>query len=188
MRHKFRGETNPQNRQIADLIYFRSLSIADRLHPGIANPHVLPEIPSSAEGSCFPCTKYNVSMRSDLVLFRVHTTMAHTLVPWACVSLKDDVSTYRLIVSESPQIHRCRFGRVIATTHALVTVISYLQVHLPFKRRFSARNPTSCAALLRTKLTTTASFSRPWNPSTLPSSMPGYFSRSIRERSANCPL
>lgn len=44
---------------------------------------------------------------------------------------------------------------------------------LPFSRRFSPRKPTSPSGLLRTRLTMTASFSRPWNPSTLPSSMPG---------------
>src|SRR5690606_17444740 len=49
---------------------------------------------------------------------------------------------------------------------------------LPFNRRFSPRNPTSPSGLLRTRLTMTASFSRPWNPSTLPSSMPGYSSLS----------
>lgn len=43
----------------------------------------------------------------------------------------------------------------------------------PFNRLFSPRNPTSPSALLRTSVTMTASFSRPWNPSTLPSSMPG---------------
>lgn len=49
---------------------------------------------------------------------------------------------------------------------------------LPFNRRFSLRNPTSPSALLRTRLTITASFSRPWNPSTDPSSMPGKVSLS----------
>lgn len=50
--------------------------------------------------------------------------------------------------------------------------------YLPFKRRFSPRKPTSPSALLRTRLTMTASFSRPWKPSTLPNSMPG--NRSFR--------
>ncbi len=48
----------------------------------------------------------------------------------------------------------------------------------PFSRRFSPRKPTSPSGLLRTRLTTTASFSRPWKPSTLPSSMPGKVSLS----------
>lgn len=46
----------------------------------------------------------------------------------------------------------------------------------PFRRLFSPKKPTSPSGLLRTRLTMTASFSRPWNPSTLPSSMPGNFS------------
>src|SRR5438034_11820465 len=45
---------------------------------------------------------------------------------------------------------------------------------IPFNLLFSPRNPTSRSGLLRTRLTTIASFSRPWNPSTVPNSIPGY--------------
>lgn len=68
--------------------------------------------------------------------------------------------TYLLIVSLSPTMQRCLFGRVMATLSLL----------------FSPKKPTSYSGLLRTVLTTTASFSRPWNPSTDPSSSCGYFS------------
>ena len=80
--------------------------------------------------------------------------------------------TYLLIVSESPTTQRCRFGLVMATLSLL----------------FSPKKPTSCSELLRTVLTTTASFSRPWNPSTEPSSRFGYFSLSKPERSASCAM
>lgn len=53
--------------------------------------------------------------------------------------------TYLLMVSESAITQRCRFGRVMAT----------------FNRLFSPKKPTSLSGLLRTRLTTTASFSRP---------------------------
>lgn len=43
----------------------------------------------------------------------------------------------------------------------------------PFNLLFSPRKPTSFSPFDLTRLTITASFSRPWNPSTLPSSMPG---------------
>lgn len=96
-------------------------------------------------------------------------------------------SAYRPTVSESPTTQRCRFGRVMATTsrqhmssarhRAAVSAchdrhLLERDASLPLSRLFSPRNPTSCSALLRTRLTITASFSRPWNPSTLPSSMP----------------
>ena len=77
--------------------------------------------------------------------------------------------TYLLMVSESPTTQRCRFGLVMATLSLL----------------FSPKKPTSCSELLRTVLTTTASFSRPWNPSTEPSSRLGYLSLSKPERSAS---
>jgi hypothetical protein len=54
-------------------------------------------------------------------------------------------TTHLLIVSESPITHRCRLGRVMPT----------------FSRRLSPKNPTSPELLLRTVLSTTASFSRP---------------------------
>jgi hypothetical protein len=38
---------------------------------------------------------------------------------------------------------------------------SDFRAYVPFNRRFSARKPTSCSALLLTRLTMTASFSRP---------------------------
>jgi hypothetical protein len=53
-------------------------------------------------------------------------------------------------------------------------------------RRASARKPTSLAALERTKLMTTASFSRPWKPSTVPTSSEGSVGSSRSRSSATC--
>jgi hypothetical protein len=89
--------------------------------------------------------------------------------PHQCKRCKEGY-TYLLIVSLSPITQRCLFGRVIATLSLL----------------FSPKNPTSCSELLRTVLTTTASFSRPWKPSTDPSSKCGYFSFSRPASSASC--
>ena len=50
--------------------------------------------------------------------------------------------------------------------------------NIPFNLLFSPKNPTSPSVLLLTRLTTTASFSRPWKPSTLPNSIPGQVSLS----------
>src|SRR5262249_28036865 len=47
-------------------------------------------------------------------------------------------------------------------------------------RRTSARKPTSPSMLLRTSDSTTASFSRPWKPSTLSISSPGTSAKSPR--------
>lgn len=58
----------------------------------------------------------------------------------------------------------------------------------PFNRLFSPRKPTSCSGLLLTKLTITASFSRPWKPSTLPNSISGYFSLSSWLKTASWAL
>ena len=62
--------------------------------------------------------------------------------------------------------------------------VGRIDVDVPLSRLFSPKKPTSCSGLLRTVLTMTASFSRPWNPSTDPSSMPGYASLSIPESKA----
>lgn len=108
--------------------------------------------------------------------------------------------THLLTVSESPTTTSDLFGRVIATVNQSINQYrSFRKQHgrmetgqgpprvqrkphnksitksrnSPFNRRFSLKKPTSPSGLLRTRLTTTASFSRPWNPSTEPSSMPG---------------
>lgn len=57
----------------------------------------------------------------------------------------------------SPTTQKCLFALVIATFNLL----------------FSFKNPTSPCSLLLTKQKATASFSRPWKPSTVPSSRPG---------------
>jgi hypothetical protein len=82
-------------------------------------------------------------------------------------------STYLLTVSESPTMQRCLFALVIATQSCVSITKTLGRSRLPFNLRFSPRNPTSCSGLLLTRLTMTASFSLPWNPSTLPSSIPG---------------
>jgi hypothetical protein len=79
--------------------------------------------------------------------------------------------TYLPTVSESPTTHKCLLGRVIATAQPLSVLFharcraggggTVAWLVLPFNLRFSPRNPTSWSALLRTKLTMTASFSRP---------------------------
>lgn len=91
-----------------------------------------------------------------------------------------DFKTYFCTVSESPIIVSERLGRVIATTperQALPQLSLNPQRkcsnNVPLRRRFSPRNPTSPLELLLTRVTMTASFSRPWKPSTLPSSIPG---------------
>ncbi len=87
------------------------------------------------------------------------------------------------------------FGRVMATVvscdeqrhYSALGAMAQLGcdgANSPLRRRFSPRNPTSPSALLRTRLTMTASFSRPWNPSTLPSSMPGKTSFSWESRAS----
>mmetsp|Transcript_41324 Transcript_41324/g.96825 ORF Transcript_41324/g.96825 Transcript_41324/m.96825 type:complete len:202 (-) Transcript_41324:89-694(-) len=60
-------------------------------------------------------------------------------------------------VSLSQTMATCRRARVTAT----------------LVRRWSATKPTWCSGLLRTRLMTIASFSRPWKPSTVPSSNAG---------------
>lgn len=114
------------------------------------------------------------------------------------------VDTHLLIVSESPITQRCRLGRVMATAmlssalhqkrslcrwgfnaRILCPGRDWHTVDVPLSRLFSPRKPTSCSALLRTVLTMTASFSLPWNPSTDPSSMPGYSSLSIPASNAS---
>lgn len=102
------------------------------------------------------------------LMFRVHLS-SRPRSPIRCSVRGIAKVTYLLIVSESPITQRCRFGLVMATLSLL----------------FSPKKPTSCSGLLRTVLTTTASFSRPWNPSTEPSSRFGYFSLSKPERSAS---
>ena len=62
------------------------------------------------------------------------------------------------------------------------------RVTATFNRRWSERKPTVRFALLRTREMITASFSRPWNPSTLSISSSPYRSRSRRRRSSTWAL
>ena len=62
------------------------------------------------------------------------------------------------------------------------------RVSATFMRRTSERNPTSPSALARVSETTTASFSRPWNPSTVSTSSPASTRAASSARSrCTCP-
>ena len=76
---------------------------------------------------------------------------------------------------DAAEEHYPRQAQPFIDAHRIGSVKS---ANSPFSRRFSPKKPTSPSALLRTRLTMTASFSRPWKPSTLPSSIPGKVSLS----------
>lgn len=73
----------------------------------------------------------------------------------------------------------CRFSSILSPALCLRGTYT-------FNLRFSPKNPTSFSELLLTRLTRTASFSRPWKPSTDPNSMPGKASFIERDISASC--
>src|SRR5207245_4599783 len=70
---------------------------------------------------------------------------------------------------------------------AVSTTTSFLRarVSATFMRRMSARNPRSPASLLRVSETITASFSRPWKPSTVSTSRSSY-AASLCRKSCTC--
>lgn len=83
---------------------------------------------------------------------------------------------------------KCRFGLVIATVPSLVSHArsAVRRSPVPFKRRFSPRNPTSPSALLLQSEMTTTSFSRPWLESIEPIGRVGKVGRSKEISKATC--
>lgn len=175
-------------------IYLNRLA-RDQPSLGISSLRVLREMPSKLSRTLILCAECKVSKVAHLILRARTCVVLPNAVMYANAEHRHGVCTtttgsqtskglfgvtYLLIVSESPIIQRWRFGRVIATVKHKVSstyrTIPCSQASgrqdLPFNRLFSPKKPTSCSGLLRTRLTMTASFSRPWKPSTLPSSMP----------------